>query len=291
MNGPVLPFSPAVQAEAPLIGGILIDAGRLSAADAERILAHQRQHGTRFGESGRKLGLLDEEAIRFALSRQFRYPVMEPGRSPLAKDLVAALQPYSDRAERIRQLRGQLLMRWFDGDPARHALAIVGTGAGEGCSYVAANLAVSLAQLGRPTLLIDADLRRPVQHRLFGLPDGAGLSQLLNDRCAQSPIQGIEHLEHLAVLPAGPVPPNPQELLSRPSFARTLGSCARSYAFIVIDTPPLASCGDALVAARGCGGALVVGRRNRSRLGRISAAIDMLRAVAVLPVGTVENDP
>ena len=141
------------------IGVILIDSGRLSADNAERILRLQKEQGKRFGDAAIELGLLTEDDIRFALSSQFDYPYLPLGDSSLSHELVAAYKPFSPVVEQLRALRSQLMLRWFDAAAQRKSLAIVSPGAGEGRSFIAANLAIVFSQQGQRTLLIDANLR------------------------------------------------------------------------------------------------------------------------------------
>ena len=124
--------------------------------------------------------------------------------------------------EHLRSLRTQLSLRWFENQQA--ALAIVSPGSGEGRSWIAANLAVLFAQTGKRTLLIDADLRRPRQHALFGIPERNGLSSILAGRAGLDGLTEIPGVPDLTVLPAGVVPPNPQELLARPLFQRLINA-------------------------------------------------------------------
>jgi len=163
------------------MGAILVDAGRLTPEDAEIILRNQRDEGLRFGDAALRLGLLSEEDIQFALSRQFDYPYLAPGDLSVSKELVAAFSPFTPLVEQLRALRSQLMLRWFDGEPgsssARRILPILSPGHGEGRSFIAANLAVVFSQLGERTLLIDADLRSPHQADIFHLenrPDAPG---------------------------------------------------------------------------------------------------------------------
>ena len=113
------------------------------------------------------------------------------------------------------------MLRWFDTDPAHKALAIISGERREGRSYIAANLAVVFSQLGEHTLLIDADMRNPSQHKLFGLDNGGGLSAVLSGRGRPVTVKHVPGLPDLWVLPAGAPPPNPLELLARPQFPAT----------------------------------------------------------------------
>ena len=270
------------------IGGMLVDAGRLRLEDARRILELQRRKGLRFGEAGLSLRLLTNADIEYALARQFEYQYLEPGGSKVSAEVVAAYDPFGEQAETLRGLRAQLMGRWFDDVSARSALAIVGAGRGEGRSRLAANLAVTFSQAGERTLLIDADLRRPRQHALFGVPNRAGLSTMLALRANGESIHRVAGLPHLSLLPAGAVPPNPQELLTRPVFAELLAQLAGHYDVILLDSPPTSEAADAEILALRAGAALVVVRKNASRAAQVQAFADGIAKQTI--VGAVLND-
>src|SRR6185295_1009223 len=113
----------------------------------------------------------------------------------------------------------------------------------------AQGLAISFSQLGQRTLLIDADFRAPRQQSIFNVPDRFGLSSALSGRAELSTALPVSGLTGLSVLPAGPVPPNPLELLSRASFAALLAKAQCEYDIIIIDTPPLGLYADAQCVA------------------------------------------
>ena len=272
------------------IGAILIDGGRLTAENAERILRLQKDEGLRFGEAAIRLGLLTEEDIRMALSHQFDYPYLPADDTSLSKELVAAYQPFSASVESLRALRSQLMLRWFDSDTNRKALAVVSAESGEGRSYLAANLAIVFSQLGERTLLIDADLRRPSQHRLFKLGDGPGLSTLLSERGGLEAIRPITSLVGLSVLPSGAIPPNPQELLGRSAFTGLLKKLSHDFDVIIIDTPAATGYADAQTTAVRAGAALLVARRNRSSLSRVNQVRRNLQQFGTTVVGSVLNE-
>ena len=196
-----------------VVGQLLLDAGKLNPAGAERVLQLQQKEKLRFGEAALKLGLINEADLHHALAKQFDYAYLTPGDGHFSPDLVAAYQPFSLQVERLRALRGQLMLRWFS--TGHKALAITGIHPGDGASYLTANLAVVFSQLGERTLLIDADLRHPRQHVLFNLGHRPGFSDMLAGRAGLSAVTRIPNLLNLSVLTAGTVPPNPAELLSR----------------------------------------------------------------------------
>ena len=272
------------------IGAILIDAGRLRPEGAEQILRLQKEEGLRFGEAGIKLGLITEADIHQALSRQFDYSYLLPGESSVSEELVAAYNPFSPQVEALRGLRSQLMLRWFTGEPEKKALAVVSPDRGEGRSYLAANLAVVFSQLGEHTLLIDADMRHPRQHALFNLTNKSGLSSILAGRGESQAVQRIPAFQDLSILPAGATPPNPQELLGRPMFSKLLEELALEFDIVIVDTPATASGADAQTIAVRAGAAMMVARKNESRLEDLQQLGSGLRQASANVVGVVLND-
>ena len=271
------------------IGAILVDSGRLTPANAESILRFQKQHGKRFGDAALELGLLNHDDIRFALASQFDYPTVPENDTRLDRRLIAAFRPDASIVEQLRGLRSQLVLRWFEAAKAHKTLAVVSPGAEEGRSFIAANLAIVFSQLGERTLLIDADLRSPVQHELFKLGRSAGLSGILSGRAGGEAVMRVSSLRALSILPAGATPPNPQELLGRRIFNETLHAACRSFDVVIIDTPPASEYADALTVAVRARGALVVARKNRSSLSALKALTRNLKNSCTI-VGSVLND-
>lgn len=272
------------------IGAILIKIGRLSAADAEKVIRYQVERNVRFGDAAIALGLLTEADIEFALSRQYDYPYLLRGESSISESVVAAYEPFTSRVEAFRALRNQLMWRWFDSGAERKTLAIASAERGDGRSFFAANLAVVFSQQGQRTLLIDADLRNPSQHQLFGLENRVGLSSVLSGRNGVEAVQRVAPLLDLSVLTAGAPPPNPSELLGRPAFGQVLRELAQQFDVILIDTPATAECSDAQMIGGRAGGALVVTRQNTSHVREVHDAIAVLSESRTHLVGTALND-
>lgn len=271
------------------IGAILVDNGRLSAENAERVAVLQTKEGARFGATAVKLGLLTEDDVRFALSRQFDNVYLPANDTSLSHQLVAAYKPFSPTVERLRAVRGQLMMRWYNAETRHNALAIMSPGAGEGKSFIAANLAIVFSQLGERTLLIDADLRTPYQQELFKLGHNAGLSGMLAHRIGHEAITRIPQLPGLYVLPAGAVPPNPQELLGRSVFAELLQSLIRDFDIVIIDTPAADKYAESQVIAVGASAALIVARKNHSSVSGMVNLTRNLQRNGARMVGSVLN--
>ena len=271
------------------IGAILIDAGRLKPKDAESILRLQREKKLRFGDAAMKLGLLSQADIDYALSLQFDFPYLLRGQSAVSEEVIAAYSPHAPQVEALRTLRSQLLLRWFDSDRPNNALAILSAERKDGRSFIAANLAVVCSQLGERTLLIDADLRNPCQHRLFGIENRVGLSAVLSGRAGLEAVQRIPSLRNLSVLPAGVLPPNPQDLLARPLFPQLLHQLAPQVDVILLDSPAAAESADAQAIAVRAGAALIVVRKNSARSWRVQGVSDSVAQAKATVVGTVLN--
>ncbi|NYE62163.1 receptor protein-tyrosine kinase [Duganella sp. 1224] len=272
------------------IGAILVKTGRLSQADSERITRFQVERKMRFGDAALELGLLTQADIEFALSRQFDYPYLLAGESQISADVVAAYEPFSSRVEALRGVRNQLMWRWFETGQNRRALAITGAQRGDGRSFLAANLAVVFSQQGQRTLLIDADMRNPSQHQLFSLENRSGLSAILAGRGNQSAIQRVPGLLDLSVLTAGATPPNPLELLGRPTFGQLLEELVPQFDVILIDTPASAENSDAQMVAVRAGAAMIVARQDGTALQELDALVGLLQDARVHVVGTVLNN-
>lgn len=272
------------------IGSILVSSGRLSPEMAQTVLRFQRERGGHFGNAAIELGLLSEADLRHALAQQYDYPYLAAEDEQVDREVVAAFQPYTPFVERLRILRSQLLMRWFNGESGGRALAVVSPGQGDGRSFTAANLAVVFSQLGERTLLIDADLRRPRQHAIFCQPNKTGLSSILAGRASLSGcLQLIPGLRGLSLLPAGPLPPNPQELLGRGGFASLVEELRGQFDVILADTSAASGCADSATAANAIGAAVMVGRTGRTLTREMQTCAVALRESNVAVLGAILN--
>ncbi len=268
------------------IGAILVDEGRLRPGDAERIARLQDSSGLSFGEAAKRLKVLSEEDIQYALARQFDHSCLMRERSRLSREVAAAFTPVTPEVENLLAVRNQLMLRWF-GVNGNRALAVVSTSRGDGRSWTAANLAVAFSQLGERTLLIDGDLRRPRQHALFGIDGGTGLTTLLAGRSAEGSIQNVPELRNLSVLPSGAAAPNPQELIARPAFGRLMEDIRARFDVILFDTPAASDYADAQMLAVRAGAALVVACDRRSRIAQLQGMAGDMRESGVHIVGSV----
>ena len=271
------------------IGAILMDEGKLTASDAEQVLARQRELGWRFGEAAIELNLITDSDLRQALAKQYEFPYLVSGPDGVSKELIAAWDPFHPVVEELRGLRTQLLIRWLNPQAGRRTLAITSPNAREGRSFVAANLAVVFSQLGMRTLLIDADFRAPRQQAIFNISDRFGLSSALSGRSDLTAAAPVTGLAGLAVLPAGPLPPNPLELLSRAGFAALLSKAQAEYDLVLIDTPPVNEYADAQSIVYRTGDALLMSRKDQTRMAETERAVRDLADAGARIVGTLMN--
>jgi protein-tyrosine kinase len=271
------------------IGMILVEQGRIKAPDIDVIQEYALERGIRFGDAGIALELLTPQDITAALARQFSQVVLRRGAGGVTDDVIAAYDPQSPLVEPLRILRSQLLFSWPE-QLQRKIIMITSPDRGEGRSWLAANLAVTFSQMGQRTLLIDADMHHPRQHILFGLDNTLGLSALLTGRAGSSTIPSIGSQLSLSVITAGSPPPNPQELLARPSFEWAIERLSAQHDVILIDTPPAADSSDALLVAAKARAALVIGRRDHTKHARLNAAMHQFKMAGIVILGCVLNE-
>ena len=284
------PYAGNPQYGARSIGAILIDNGYLDPRTADEIIQYQKAEGLRFGDAALRLGYVTAAQLQQALSLQFKYPQLKVGETAVSPEVVAAFQPASPVVEQLRVLRSQLLLRWLNAEVGGKALAIVSPEGGDGRSFIAANLAVILSQLGHSTLLVDADLRRPQQQALFGLDGRCGLSSVLAELAEpESAMMHIPGLKGLSVLPAGPPPPNPQELLGSAGFGRLCAALKRQFDVVIFDTPAAGRSADYQSVARHAGGVVLLCRQGVTAVSNMRAVLGPLEGCGVTTVGAILN--
>jgi non-specific protein-tyrosine kinase len=201
-------------------------------------------------------------------------------------ELATLTEPRSAVAEAYRVLRTNL--PFARPGEALSTLLVTSPGAVEDKSTVLANLAVVLAQSGRRVLVMDCDMRRPAQHRLFGLANDRGTSTLL---AADGPPDGgavqSTDVPGLTVLASGPLPPNPAELLGTPRMGEVLAALAARADIVLVDAPPVVPVTDAAEVAPLVDGVLLVLAAGRSRRDQTQRAREILDRVRARVLGVV----
>jgi len=232
---------------------------------------------------GRSGGLIEEILRRTTRQRNtilWGQDQLEP-----STELILAHQPDHPYSEAVRSLRTELLLR-CKGTPG--IIALLSPSEGDGRSKLAAELAISFAQLERRTLLVDADLRKPSQHRLFATENDIGLAQALS-RGGPHHFHGIKGLQEMALITSGEVPQNPLELLSGRGFERAIREWRRNFEFLILDTPPMTRYSDALAVAAITGNVLVIGRAEATKFKELNELFRSLSAAHSRILGAVLN--
>ena len=205
-------------------------------------------------------------------------------------ELVAQHLPKSQMSEAFRALRTSLLLSQAGHPP--QVILVTSALPREGKTTAAANLAVTLAQLGDSTVLVDADLRKPGIGRLLNMTGGkyAGLSSYLAG-VSSLDLVTVPHpaIPNLAAIPTGPLPPNPADLLSSSKLTEAIAELRTKYKFIVIDSPPVMAATDAVILSVQCDGVLLVVRSGETPKEAFSRTRDLLRSVNCRMLGVVLN--
>lgn len=280
-------IEPQTTAADDSIGNMLMRAGKIGVPDVAKIIALQQSESLRFGEAAIKLGLVTDDDIRRILADQFDFTYLLPGEGGYSSELVCAYRPFTQPAEKIRVLRNQLMSRWFS--HGKKTLSILGANSGAGASYVVANLAVTYAQLGQRTLLIDANLHNPRQHQIFNLNNHAGLTGLLAGRGDLTCIVKLDALAGLSILPSGALPPNPAELIARGMSAKLLNELSQHFDIILFDTPSFSEHAESASLAIISEGGVLVTRQDHTKYRDLEHIRDTLNGTSAQLIGTVLN--
>jgi non-specific protein-tyrosine kinase len=200
--------------------------------------------------------------------------------------IITLTDPTSPAAEAYRSLR--INLEFAGVDEPLHTLLITSSGPGEGKSTALANLAVAMSDGERDVILVDADLRRPSQHELFGLSNEHGLSDMFRDDSAfnNPPLQSIPN-STLKVLTSGTLPPIPSQLLAARKMDEVIARLAEQADVVLFDAPPVVAVTDASLLASKVDGVLLVVKAGSTRRDHVRAAKDRLEKVNARLVGAV----
>ncbi len=214
-------------------------------------------------------------------------PRMNTRLSPVTRGQVVRLDARSPVAEAYRSVRTSLHL----GTAGRAKTILLASPApGDGKSMTASNLAIAFAQAGERTLLLDCDLRQPVQHMVMEVNGDVGLSSVMNREATLRDAIVATSVPNLHVLPCGPIPENPSELLDSKHFAKLMQTLSAAFDRIIIDSPPLISVTDARILASSADVTLLVLRMNKSMRALGTLALDGLEKVGANVIGAIAND-
>ncbi|QBS37607.1 polysaccharide biosynthesis tyrosine autokinase [Thermaerobacter sp. FW80] len=203
--------------------------------------------------------------------------------------ILGGLESHSPAVEAYRLVRTNL--QYLAVDKPLRSIMITSGLPGEGKSLTAANLALSFANAGKTTVLVEADMRRPVQSALFGLANVYGLSAVLAGSCTlNEALQLVPRAKNLWVLPAGPTPPNPAELLGSRRAHELFAGLVNDYEVVIYDTPPAVMVADPLVLAPKVDGVILVVSAENSDHVQSQKAKEALEKVGARILGVILND-
>jgi capsular exopolysaccharide synthesis family protein len=197
-------------------------------------------------------------------------------------------KPGSTLAESFRSIRTSLKYFIPEGQPA--VIAVTSTISGEGKTFVAVNLATIISMLGKKTLLIGLDLRKPRIHKILGLHNTDGMSTLLSGNSTYEEILQKTSIENLWFASAGPIPPNPAELIERQAMSDFLEKAREQFDYIIIDTPPAAVVTDALLLTGRADVTLFVVRQRYTSKNTLHLIDEIYRNREIKNPGVVVND-
>ncbi len=207
----------------------------------------------------------------------------------MSTNLITLSDPRSQAADAYRQLRTNLIFAGLD-EPVT-CLVVSSPLPVEDKSPLAANLSVVLAQAGQQVILVDADLRRPRQHTLFEVPSEPGLTTWMAAQDEQAPLPLVDGgVDGLRLLPSGPLPPNPADVLASRKMERLLARCREQADMVVVDAPPVLVAADTSALAVNSDGVLLVVRRGHTRRDHVAQVKDALARAHVRLLGAVLTD-
>lgn len=282
---------------------------RLSSEAIAEINALMRSLNIRFGDAALQSGAVTQKELDEALawinqravsesrsviatalrrSTQSREVLLwERDRLVPSERIILVHQPDHPHSETVRSLRTELLLRCSRRKGAK-VIALLSPCGREGRSQLAAELAVSFAQLERRTLLVDADLRNPEQHNLFTADNESGLVQALSEAGPQH-FHGIEGLPKMVLMTSGNPPASPLELLSGSRFDQAMAQWRRMFEFVILDTPPTTQFSDGLAVAAVAGNVLVLGRAEVTKFRDLTEICRSLSSTRSRILGAVIN--
>lgn len=203
------------------------------------------------------------------------------------RDLITVHKPKSPISEQYRTIRTNLEFTAVDDD--LQTMVITSASSGEGKSTTSSNLAVVYAQQGKQVLLVDCDMRRPTAHFTFRVSNGIGLSTVLAKKTTVEKATHSTQIENLDLIAAGPIPPNPSELLSSKMMDRVLEELRANYDIIILDAPPMMQVADTRLLARKVDGVVLVVGCDKSDRQMVVKAKEQLTLAEAHILGVVLN--
>jgi capsular exopolysaccharide synthesis family protein len=204
------------------------------------------------------------------------------------RKLIAKNDPKSPISEQYRTIRTNIQFSSIDKEV--NTIMVTSSGPGEGKSTTVANLAVVFAQQGKSVLLVDADMRKPTVHYTFNLTNTTGLTNVLTNQLPLAEAVKLTDVANLAVLPSGPIPPNPSELLGSRAMKAFLENALQDFNLVMFDTPPVLAVTDAQILANQCDGTILVVSSETTEIEAATKSKELLASANAKMLGVVLNN-
>ena len=226
----------------------------------------------------------EEIEARFSVPVLGMIELLKPGNGVIEE--IVLKEPRSHLAENYRVVRTNILLSSADKHPKN--IVITSTSPQDGKTVTAVNLATILAQSGGPVLIVDADLRRPRIHKIFGFDNKTGLSTYLAG-ASDIKFESTQHLPNLSIVPSGPLPPNPSELLGSNRMKELVSLLEEKFDFIIWDSPPLFSVAESLVLSKILNGTIIVTKAGLTTYEDLGRGLRSLSDIGARVLGVVIN--
>ncbi|MBZ0272380.1 polysaccharide biosynthesis tyrosine autokinase [bacterium] len=217
-----------------------------------------------------------------------RAPEPEAPPTPISANLVTHHAPKSPISEAFRTLRTNI--HFADPDHSIREILVTSAGPSEGKSTIVSNLALTFANTGKRTVIVDCDLRKPNVHNFFDVSRDPGVTTILSGDTPWSEVARPTAIENMWVIPSGPIPPNPTEMLSSNAMKELVDTLRAEFDMVLLDSPPVVPVTDAAILASFVRATLLVVELGRSRASGVNRAIDLLDKVNANLLGLVTNN-
>ena len=267
------------------LGELLIRMGRMTEDQAAKALDMQRKTGAAFGKSAMRLGFIRQDDLNYALGVQLGFLHETKERVAVPREITVAQNPYSQASEQFRHMRTRLVT-----GATRDKIdlfSIASADAHTDATFVAVNLAASLAQLGRRTLLIDGNLRKPTLAKLFGGAREPGLVELVRGSASYDDVVSATLVKSLDLLPSGGPIEDSQLILGDPGFALMLKRAQAAYENVIVLTSAFGATTDGEFAWASTGRLLVLAKKNETRSHNLTRMRSVVRSAGAEIIGAV----
>ncbi len=268
---------------ASAIGQTMVRLGFIKPEDAEAIERERQDAGGVFGRTAMKLGFVTQDQLEYALGVHigFLHEVANP--APIPEQIMVARNPFSPEADEFRTLRTRLTT----GEDADNLKRVAVTGVGGDAQYAAVNLAASLAQLGKETLLVDADLRRPSLARIFNMPTTPGITDVVAGASSYEGARIGTIIRGLDLFPAGSPTPDSQRTLGDRGFLTLINRAEKEYDIVMMLTTPFGVAAECEFVWASSSSIVIVAHNNVTRQKELEAARRSIRRIGSPIAGAV----